>query len=247
MKDNFSKQAHLYAIFRPGYPQQLYDFLTDLAAGKKIAWDCGTGNGQVAAKLSEYFEKVYATDISASQIANAVKKKNIFYSLEKAEKTAFANNQFDLITIAQAIHWFHFEKFYKEVKRTLKQNGVIAVFGYNLIRINKEIDAVIDDFYINITGPYWDKERKFVDENYANIPFPFDKEIKAPEFESEYEWELEHLIGYFNTWSAVQHFITIKNENPVEQIIEPLKKLWGNETKRKVTFPIFMRIGRNEN
>lgn len=150
-----------------------------------------------------------------------------------------------MITVAQALHWFNFEKFYREVKRTLKANGIIAVFGYNLITINEKIDEVIRNFYENITGPYWDKERKFVDENYAHIPFPFE-EIKAPQLKSEYEWELVHLIGYFNTWSAVQHFIAIENKNPVDQIIKPLEKLWGKAFKRKVGFPIFMRIGRNK-
>ena len=52
MKDNFSKQADLYSKFRPGYPKKLFDFLLPFVPDKKNAWDCGTGNGQVAAKLS---------------------------------------------------------------------------------------------------------------------------------------------------------------------------------------------------
>ncbi|MDQ2863317.1 MAG: class I SAM-dependent methyltransferase, partial [Bacteroidota bacterium] len=85
MKDNFSKQSDLYSKFRPGYPKKLFDFLMPLVPDKKEAWDCGTGNGQVAAALSGYFKKVYATDLSAAQIGNAVIKDNIFYSVEKAE------------------------------------------------------------------------------------------------------------------------------------------------------------------
>jgi ubiquinone/menaquinone biosynthesis C-methylase UbiE len=243
MKDNFSKQAHLYARFRPGYPQQLYDFLIHHLDERKIAWDCGTGNGQVASKLSTYFDNVFATDMSAGQIENAEKKANIFYSIQPAEQTSFTDHQFDLITVAQAIHWFDFEKFYQEAKRTLKPNGVIAVFGYNLIKINNDIDEVVLNFYKNIVGTYWDSERKFVDENYTTIPFPF-QEIKNPGFEIEYEWELEHLVGYFSTWSAVQHYMTRENKNPVDQIIEPLKRSWGNVAKRKVSFPVFMRIGK---
>lgn len=243
MKDNFSKQALQYSRFRPGYPQQLYDFLLQLLPVKKAAWDAGTGNGQVAAKLSDYFEKVFATDISANQLANSVKKKNIFYSVENAQQSSFANNQFDLITVAQAIHWFDFEKFYKESERTLKSNGVIAIFGYNLMRISTEIDLIIDDFYKNIIGLYWDRERKYVDENYSTISFPF-KEIKCPVLNNDCEWNVEQVIGYINTWSAVQYFISTNNRNPVDEIAEPLKKLWRNDLKRKVSFPIFMRAGK---
>ena len=245
MKDNFSKQAHLYAKFRPGYPVELYDFLFSLVTEKRAAWDCGTGNGQVALQLSEYFDDVYATDISSSQIANAVSKENIHYSKVSAEETFFIKDMFDLVTVGQAIHWFDFEKFYKEVNRALKPGGCIAVFGYGLLKIDKETDAIITDFYKNITGPYWDAERKYVDENYETIPFPFE-EIKAPALCSKYDWELDAVAGFLNTWSAVQHYIKANNENPVNALIEKLKRQWGNNVKKEVSFPVFIRAGRNK-
>jgi ubiquinone/menaquinone biosynthesis C-methylase UbiE len=243
MKDNFSKQSDLYSRFRPGYPRQLFDFLLPLVPDKKTAWDCGTGNGQVAVKLSVYFNKVYATDLSSAQIEKADKKTNIFYSVESAEETLFPDNKFDLITVGQAIHWFEFKNFYREAKRTLKPGGIIAVIGYDVFRINKKIDLLINNFYRDTTGPYWDKERKYIDEHYLTIPFPF-KEITTPGFFMKYNWEYEQVVGYLNTWSAVQHYIRKNNEDPVEKFSEELKKAWGNVLKRKVTFPIFMRTGR---
>ncbi len=243
MKDNFSKQANLYAKFRPGYPDELFDFLFSLLTEKNTAWDCGTGNGQVALQLSKQFADVYATDISASQIANAVSKENIHYSKISAEETSFPENMFDMVTVGQAIHWFNFDKFYKEVNRTLKPGGLIAVFGYGLLTVNKEIDLLITDFYKNTTGPYWDVERKYIDENYKTIPFPF-AEIKTPAFCSKYHWELESVEGFLNTWSAVQHYIKKNSENPVNLVIDKLKKVWGNNVKREVLFPIFMRAGK---
>lgn len=243
MKDNFSKQSDLYSRFRPGYPQQLFDFLIPLVPDKNTAWDCGTGNGQVAVKLSGYFNKVYATDLSPVQINNAVLKKNIFYSVENAEETLFDDNKFDLITIAQAIHWFDFEKFYQEAERTLKPGGIIAVTGYDIFRINEEINFLVDHFYKETTGPYWDKERRHIDDHYTNIPFPFN-EIKSPDFSMNYNWGFEQVVGYLNTWSAVQHYIRKHNENPVEKFAEQLKKVWGNRLKRKVSFPVFIRTGR---
>ncbi|MGH2647587.1 MAG: class I SAM-dependent methyltransferase [Ginsengibacter sp.] len=243
MKDNFSKQSDLYSKFRPGYPKKLFDFLLPLAPDKKTAWDCGTGNGQVAVKLSQYFNHVYATDLSASQINNAAKRNNIIYSVENAEETLLPRNSFDLITVAQAIHWFDFDIFYSQVSRTLKNGGVIAVIGYDVFRINEEINLMIDKFYSETTGPYWDKERKYIEDHYRTIPFPF-KQIDTPGFFMNYNWEFEQVIGYLNTWSAVQHYIRKNNENPVEKFSHALRKVWGNISKRKVSFPIFMRTGR---
>ena len=243
MKDNFSKQSNLYAQFRPGYPKELFQFLMPLVPVKNAAWDCGTGNGQVAVKLSEYINEVYATDLSASQINNAAKRKNIIYSVENAEETSLPGNKFDLITVAQAIHWFDFKNFYQQVDRTLKQEGIIAIMGYDVFRINEKVDFLIDKFYRETTGPYWDDERKYVEEHYRTIPFPF-KEIHTPDFSMNYNWEFDQVIGYLNTWSAVQHYIRKNNENPVDKFSINLKKVWGNVLKRKVSFPVFMRTGR---
>ena len=243
MKDNFSKRSHLYARFRPTYPRQLFEFLISLVPERQAAWDCGTGNGQVAAVLAEYFEKVYATDISENQIKHAVAKPNVVYKIEAAEQTSFPDELFDLITVAQAVHWFDFPRFYKEVDRTLKSGGILAVFAYSLLKTGDETDAVIDKFYTKITDPYWDEERKFVDDNYQTIPFPF-REINAPSFLLEHEWEFDQLVGYLNTWSAVQHYIDKNNANPVDKIAGELRKTWGSEPKKKVTFPFFMRVGR---
>ncbi len=243
MKDNFSKRSHLYARFRPTYPRPLFEFLISLVEERKTAWDCGTGNGQVAAALAEYFDKVYGTDISKNQIKHAAAKPNVVYKIEPAEQTFFADELFDLITVAQAVHWFDFSRFYKEVDRTLKPRGIIAVFAYSLLKTGDETDAVIDNFYTKITDPYWDEERKFVDDNYQSIPFPF-TEINAPPLVVEQHWDYEQLIGYLNTWSAVQHYIDKNSANPVDKIAGELRKSWGSAAKKRVTFPLFMRVGR---
>lgn len=60
MKDNFSEQSNLYKTFRPTYPADLYDFILGLVPEKNCAWDCGTGNGQVALELAGHFKKVHA-------------------------------------------------------------------------------------------------------------------------------------------------------------------------------------------
>ena len=243
MKDNFSIQSENYSKFRPVYPDELYDFLIPLAHEQQSAWDCGTGNGQVALKLANHFDHVYASDISKQQIANAQTKENITYQVGSAEHTSFPDNQFDLITVAQAIHWFDLEKFYDEVRRTLKPAGIFAVIGYSLMRIHPEIDRIIDDFYTHILGDYWDVERKLVDDHYRNLHFPFE-EIKSTEFKHNVNWTLDHVMGFLNTWSAVQHYIKENGSNPVNATAPEIKKAWGVNKLKQVTFPIFIRVGR---
>jgi ubiquinone/menaquinone biosynthesis C-methylase UbiE len=243
LKDNFSKQASGYAKYRPNYPNELFQEVLQQIDQFDNAWDVGTGNGQVAQSLSNYFKNVFATDISEKQIQQAVLKSNIQYSIASAEHTSFPADYFNLITVAQAIHWFQFEAFYTEVKRVAKKNAAIAIWGYGLLKISKEIDEHIQSFYTETIGPYWDPERKLIDQEYKTIPFPFEV-ISTPSFAMEYHWTLSDLEGYLNTWSSVQHFIRQNGTNPVPILIKELAGLWRSEEIKKITFPIFLKLGR---
>ncbi|MBK7850764.1 MAG: methyltransferase domain-containing protein [Bacteroidetes bacterium] len=243
MKDNFSIQSDNYAKYRPAYPTEFYDYLYSLIPASHVAWDCGTGNGQVAFELAKKFDHVFASDLSESQIKNALQSKNIVYSIQAAEQTFFEKDQFDLIIVAQAIHWFDFDKFYSEVRRTGNSNAILCVLGYGKIEISEEMDRVINYFYRNVIGSYWDKERKYIDENYKTIPFPF-QEYTAPDFVNKIQWSLDHLIGYLNTWSAVKHFISKNNYNPLDALMKEIEILWGDSKEREVRFPLLLRIGK---
>ncbi|TAK56855.1 MAG: class I SAM-dependent methyltransferase [Bacteroidetes bacterium] len=243
MKDLFSQQSELYARYRPTYPQELLTFIISLINERRNAWDCGTGNGQLAVELARYFNTVHATDLSENQIKNAAVRKNIIYKVEPAEKTTFQDGMFDLITVAQAIHWFNFDAFYHEVNRTLKQEGVIAVVGYYLPTIDTAIDTIVHDFYKHTVGAYWDSERRYIDELYRAIPFPF-QEIPSPAFQSKQRWKREQLIGFLNSWSAVQHYINRNKKNPVELIVKEINNVWNEDEFKEVNFPILLRVGR---
>lgn len=241
-KDNFSTQSKEYSQFRPGYPDALIKFILEHTEGRHQALDCATGNGQVASVLAEHFEIVHATDISIQQLSNAIRKDNIFYAVAKAEETKFDSNQFDLLTVGQAAHWFKLTQFYDEAHRILKPGGLLALFGYRLPTMGIEIDSIINHFYENILGDYWDPERRHVDEGYQNLPFPYAK-IKNAGFDMSYEWNIEQVIGFFSTWSAVQHYKKAKGVDPMHYLVEPLRERWGEEVKRKITFPFFVVAG----
>lgn len=242
-KDNFSKQSGVYHKYRPSYPKELFEYLSNLSKANKLAWDCGTGNGQAALGLADHFEKVYATDPSEQQISKAQTHPKITYKAEKAENCSLKSNYVDLITVAQALHWFDFEKFYSEVKRVLKPEGIVAVWTYGLPQISSEIDELVLHFHDNIVGEFWQKENQFVSEKYKTIPFPF-KEIKTPSFKFEKEISLEDLRGLLLSWSATQRYKDQNGKNPILEIDNDLQNNWGkSEETQFATWNIFLKVG----
>jgi SAM-dependent methyltransferase len=238
-KDHFSKQSNEYASHRPTYPKELFFFLSGLVLNKKIAWDCATGSGQAAIELANFFETVIASDASAKQIESAEQKTNIIYQVFPAEITTLADNSVNLVTVAQALHWFDFAKFYSEVKRVLLPDGVIAVWSYGLHNISPDIDSAVKKFYSQTVGSFWPKERIYVEEEYKTIPFPFTL-IPTPTFSMSLD-----LLGYLRTWSSVQRYIDERKENPILLLEEELKPIWGNDTeKKKVSWPLYLKVGK---
>ena len=240
--DRFSGHADLYAQYRIDYPPELYDFVFSLVPNRGSAWDCATGNGQVAGRLADDFEQVQATDISETQLARAVQKPTIVYQISPAEQTPFADHTFDLITVAQALHWFDVSAFHQEVRRVAKPGAVIAEWGYGLVQLGPNLNPIILDFYRNRIGPYWDPQRKYIDDAYATLPFPF-ADSQHSTFTARKTWSLERFLNYLRTWSAVRQYIHENEEDPVTPLGEVLKTFWSEE-EREVQFPIFLRIGR---
>ena len=242
-KDRFSTRSTDYAQFRPRYPAELFEYLAGIAPDRSRAWDCATGNGQAATGLARSFECVIATDASEKQIANAERNERVKYRVAAADQSGLETRSVSLVTVAQALHWFDVDLFYNEVKRVLKPGGVLAVWCYNLLNISPAIDALVEDFYHNIVGPYWDPARHLVEAGYRTAPFPF-KEVETPKFQMEANWSLDHLLGYLRTWSATQGFVAARGFDPVIRLADQLAPLWGNGTERKtVRWPLSMRAG----
>ena len=243
-KDHFSGHASNYQKYRPVYPTELYQYLSRLCGVHKRAWDAGTGNGQCALKLVDNFDHVLATDPSVSQIKNAVLHDRIEYGVSKAESCPAADGSLDLVTVAQAIHWFDFDLFFKEVQRVLKPNGVLAFWTYTLAKISPEVDEVTNYFYQDVVGRYWPKERNFVEDKYEGISIPFD-EIESPSFEININYSMQDYLAYLATWSAVKNFIKDNHSNPIDVIESQMFKAWdATEEYKVVTWPIHLRVGR---
>lgn len=245
-KDLFSALSETYARYRPVYPTALFDYIMLFVQSRERAWDCATGNGQAAVQLCRYFKKVDATDISLSQLAHAVEKENIIYSNCPAEHTAFTENSFDLITVAQAYHWLHWKQFAEEATRVAKPGAVIAVWTYGLLNSDdQKLNDLVKYFYGSIVGAYWDKERIYVDEAYATVDFDF-AALPGGEFSIQVNWSRAELTGYLESWSAVQKYKIKNQSSPIEVIKEELCRLWDQNEIKSFSFPLYLKMGRIE-
>jgi ubiquinone/menaquinone biosynthesis C-methylase UbiE len=244
-KDHFSGVASRYADFRPHYPPELFDYLAGLVPKNATVWDCAAGNGQAAVDLAARYDRVIATDASREQISAALARPNIEYRVAPAEQSGLADTSVALVTVAQALHWFDLPRFYAEVKRVLQPNGLLAVWAYGINEVEGDaVNALVQDYYSNVIGPYWPPERKLVEEGYRSMAFPF-AEITPPPFRMEAQWTLDQLLGYFSTWSATTRFIKARGFNPLESLAAEMAKVWGDkDSPRLVIWPLPLRLGR---
>lgn len=244
--DHFSGVAAEYAAFRPRYPDALFDFLAREARAPDEAWDAGTGSGQAAIGLARHFRHVTATDASGDQIEHATPHARVSYRVAPAEASGLADASVDLVTVAQAVHWFDRERFWHEVRRVLRARGVIAIWTYRLFEIAPVIDAATRRFYTGVVGPFWPPERLLTEQRYQTIEFPF-AEFAAPNFVIEQQVTLDDVAGYIRTWSATRAFVKHHGKDPVDDLVAELGPAWGAPLQlRLARWPVAMRIGRVE-
>lgn len=242
-KDYFSEQAAAYATHRPHYPDALFDWLSQQCQQHTMAWDCATGNGQAAIALTPYFQQVAATDGSAAQIGQATRHPQVTYRVAIAENSGLASNNFDLVTVAQAVHWFNREAFYREVQRVLKPGGILAIWCYGRpVLPSNALDQLLENYYNQTLDNFWTPERRLVEEGYRSLPFPF-QEIATPAYTMRISWQLSELIGYLYTWSATQRFIKTYQVNPLEALAADLAHYWPSAESLVVSWPIYVRAG----
>ena len=243
-QDHFSQVAGSYATFRPHYPDALFEWLASITPRHQLAWDAGTGNGQAALALARHFSHVLATDMSAEQVAKAPAHAKIEYRVAVAEKSGAQNASVDLVTVAQALHWFDIPAFMNEAARVLAPSGAIAAWTYGVVQADEPAtDQVLHDFYYTEIGPWWPANRKLVESGYQDIAFPFAR-IVAPEFEMKVRWNLAELTGYIGTWSSVSRYRTARGEDPIPGLHQRLASSWGNPLERReIHWPLRVLAG----
>lgn len=244
-KDHFSGVAGNYARFRPVYPEELYTYILSFCKQKNLAWDAGTGNGQVAVVLAEHFDKVFASDASKEQIGHATLHPKVTYGIYPAEKTPLDTGSINLVTVGQALHWFHFEAFWQELKRVAVTGGNFACWTYSHHHFEEVILQTALDKFFDAVEPYWPPERDFVKHGYANLPIPFTLlgETLIP---MRYQFTANALLAYLRTWSSVQAYEKKNGQNPVTEHEEAIKLAWDKIGSEELTaiFPLTVKVYR---
>jgi SAM-dependent methyltransferase len=242
--DHFSSIAGQYAASRPTYPPELFDWLATVAPATGVAWDCAAGNGQATLELARRFDRVTATDASAAQLAQATAHPRVSYRVAPAEASGLPDGSADLITVAQALHWLDLPAFYVEVRRVLVPGGVLAVWCYGLLVLDDPVlDPAIQAFYHDVVGSFWAPERRLVETGYQTLAFPFE-ELAAPSFAMTLDWTLGELAAYVGTWSAVEAYRRARGQDPVPVLAAELAPAWGEAPRRRVRWPLSLRVGR---
>lgn len=245
-QDHFSKVAGSYASFRPTYPSELFDFIVSISPGRCLAWEAGAGSGQATLALAERFERVVATDVSAEQVARAPRRENISWHVSPSEDVPMiADHTVELIAVAQALHWFDFERFYAECRRVAAEGGVLAAWSYGAPTMDGEVGRLLHEFMYGPDGigPYWPPERDHIHAEYRSIPFPFER-IESPRFELVQEWTPTQVAGYLRSMSATAQYLKTHTDDPVTAFEQSVAGVWPDGETRRITWPLFVLAGR---
>ena len=244
--DHFAKVSKAYASHRPTYPPELFVWLAKISPQLDMAWDCATGTGQAATALADHFKQVWATDASGAQIAASTHCPGVTYHTAPADNSGLPDQSVNLVTVAQALHWFNLDSFYTEVRRVLKPGGLLAVWTYGIFLVEgtnaASVQMLLDRFYHETVGACWPPERQHVENGYADLAFPF-TEMAPPSFAMAVDWTLDDLAGYLRSWSATSRYHELHGFDPVGVLVEQhLAPLWGAK-RRRVIWPLSIKVG----
>jgi SAM-dependent methyltransferase len=242
LKDYFSTQATDYSKYRPHYPPALFDYLASVCRERELAWDCGTGNGQAAVELARHFRQVIGTDISEKQLAESAGHPKVEYRKARAEHSGLEDLSVNLVTVAQAFHWFDQPEFFREVRRVCRPGGVLAIWCYELAVVNENVDSTVLRLYRDLLGAYWDPARRLVEEGYKNENIPFN-ELTPPVFDMHTDWDYSEFLGYLGTWSAWAKYLKERGDGELVKFASELKEAWGNPAeKKRVGWPLSLHV-----
>jgi len=244
MRSFDGQSSNIYSRARPTYPAELYYWLSQQVSSAGVVWDAACGTGQASIDLAAYFDKVEASDISESQIAEATPHRKVNYRVFPSEKTEYPDNYFDAVCIGHALHWFDLDLFWQEVQRVLKPGGLFVCWGYNWFTLGEPEDLVISEHVLPLLSSYWPVKSRLLWNQYKDIHFPFEP-IEVPQFDLYCNWSVSQTMDFIRSWTAAQLRIQDQGDDFLVEANQMLRSVWTNPFhKKQVCLPFFVRAGR---
>lgn len=242
--NTFITAPDAYARSRPLYTDALFAWIAATCRNRDVAWDCATGNGQAAIALARFFGRVEATDISPEQLGQGFAAPNVRYSAQPAEMTTFSDDSFDLVTVAQALHWFDFNRFWLEVERVTRPGALFCAWGYAWFRGTPEVHATLLDPVARLVEPFWAENNGLLWRGYRTdeVRFPF-RPLTGPSLSIEVDWSLDELVGYIRTWSAFKKAAAAGRSEALERVVEDAAKRLGRDATHRLSVPLAILAG----
>ncbi len=139
----FGNSADLYERARPSYPEESVAWMADqtgLGAGQTVV-DVGAGTGKLTRLLVPTGARVIAVEPLAEMRAKLVGIEAIDGT---AEDLPLADASADVITVAQALHWFDLERALPELHRVLRPGGWLVLF-WNMRDLEDPVQRGVED------------------------------------------------------------------------------------------------------
>ncbi len=237
--ESLFQRGSQYQQFRPSYPDTLFQWLASQTSRHDLALDLGCGSGQACLGLEPHFSRVIGADISQAQLLAAPPSQS-HYLVSQAHCLPLVDNGLDLITVAQAYHWFDQSAFLVEAARTLRAGGVLALISYGVCEVDG-LEGMIREFHDGPLARWWPTERAQVVAGYpdANLPWAT---LAFPDTTITRDWSAADMLGYLDTWSALVQAARA-GEAPLADFAPALRNAWGKGLRR-VHWPLRVRAWR---
>jgi SAM-dependent methyltransferase len=181
---------------------------------------------------------VVATDASRGQLESRRSGWNLRYALARAERAPLADGAADLVTVAQALHWFDLPAFFTEARRVLRPGGLLAAWCFFLPEVNPVVDAAVSRLYHEVFDGYMPPQVGLVIDRYRTVSPPFG-EVARTEVDMVERWDLDRFARYLGTWAAVAYCREQTGREPIVEIKPELARGWGSpDALREVRWTI---------
>lgn len=259
IKNNDSNSTHIllfgeniknYALYRPKYPNLLFESISKNIIGKKIkAIDVGAGTGISSIQLTEYFDEVIAVEPDrklAGFMKETISNEKIeiiegdFNSLEIQKEGA------DIINCSSSFHWLNVNKFFEKSEFSLRRGGAVSINMTNMFpvfenELHQKIALEFNEVWIHHCHPNLDCliDLNILIKRITNIS-NFSKPLRTT-IDNLQILKVDEIIGFFSSLSYFDSYIKTLGEKGK---LEYLKRLQGifekhsQEGEIKVNFQI---------